>query len=125
MERNTQQRRAILKVLEETQRPLSVQEVLELAQEDSPRLGIATVYRNLKALVAEEKLTAVDMPGNLVLYEMPRKEHHHHFTCTRCQRVFDVDACGFNFRELVPRGFRIQEHEIFLSGFCKSCASAR
>ncbi len=124
MERNTQQRQAIFQVLKDAGRPLSVQEVLELAQERCQGLGVATVYRNLKALVSDDKLVSVDMPGNLVLYELSRQKHHHHFSCVSCSKVFDIDACGLNLKKLIPDGFRLQQHEILLSGFCSSCSSS-
>lgn len=124
MERNTQQRQAILHTFEKARRPLSVNEVLELAQQRCPGLGIATVYRNLKALMAEQKLLCVDLPGGMVLYELPHLDHHHHFSCLGCRKVFDIHACGLNFQSLIPPGFQLQEHEIVLSGFCNSCVSA-
>lgn len=123
MERNTQQRQAILAALKKAERPLSVQEVLLSAQKRCPGLGVATVYRNLKALVAEEELTSVDMPGGLVLYELPASGHHHHFSCLKCSKVFDIEACKFNFQKLIPDGFQLSGHEILLSGFCRTCAS--
>ncbi|MBP6351812.1 MAG: transcriptional repressor, partial [Candidatus Obscuribacter sp.] len=49
MERNTQQRKAIVNVIDAEQRPLSVQEILDLATHECPGLGIATVYRNVRA----------------------------------------------------------------------------
>lgn len=125
MERNTLQRQAILEVLKENKRPLSVQEVLELSKIKCPGLGVATVYRNLKALVADEKLKTVEMPGNIVLYELPRADHHHHFSCVSCLKVFDIDACGLNLKRLLPAGFEVQRHEILLSGFCSSCSPTR
>jgi Fe2+ or Zn2+ uptake regulation protein len=63
MERNTQQRQAILKVFEKVSRPLSVNEVLDLAKRRCRGIGIATVYRNLKALVEEGKVLSLDMRG--------------------------------------------------------------
>ncbi len=121
MERNTQQRQAILKAFERAERPLGVQEVLELAQGDCPSLGVATIYRNLKALVVDKKLITVDMPGGLTFYEIPGIHHHHHFSCTNCQKVFDVEKCGINVKNLVPNGFTLQRHEVLLFGFCDSC----
>jgi Fur family ferric uptake transcriptional regulator len=122
MERNTQQRQAILKAFENAKRPLAVQEILELAQNDCPGLGIATIYRNLKALVAENKLVSIDMPGTVVLYEMPGLHHHHHFSCSGCQKVFDIEKCGVNIKNLLPKGFTLERHEILLFGFCNSCS---
>lgn len=123
MERNTQQRQAIIAAFNKTKRPLSVQEVLELAQKRCPGLGIATVYRNLKALVAEARLQSVDLPGGQVLYELPTSLHHHHFSCLKCLKVYDIDVCGLNFQKLVPQGFQLREHEILLSGLCSGCSA--
>jgi len=123
MERNTQQRQAILAALKKAGRPLSVQEVLQSAQKKCPGLGVATVYRNLKALINEEELISVDMPGGVVLYEIPHSEHHHHFSCVKCSKVFDVEACKFNFQKLIPEGFQLSKHEILLSGLCRTCSS--
>jgi Fur family ferric uptake transcriptional regulator len=53
MERNTRQRSAIRDAIAVADRPLLPQEVLDAAQPASPGLGIATVYRNLKALLDE------------------------------------------------------------------------
>lgn len=123
MERNTQQRQAIMTALKKAGRPLSVPEVLQSAQKRCPGLGVATVYRNLKALVAEDEIAIVDMPGGLVLYEIQVSEHHHHFSCLKCSKVFDVQACKFNFQKLIPEGFQMSSHEILLSGLCKVCAT--
>ena len=50
--RNTAQRSAVLQVLTEAGRPLSPLEILEAAKLYLPSLGIATVYRNIKAMMA-------------------------------------------------------------------------
>jgi len=63
MSRETQQRNAIYKVLTDAGRPLSVDEVLKLAQNQLARLGIATVYRNLKTLQLQGQIAQVDLPG--------------------------------------------------------------
>ena len=123
MERNTAQRQAILKVLQKTQRPLSLQEILALAEKQCPGIGIATIYRNVKSLLAEELVVKVELPANVVLYEAPKSAHHHHFSCLKCLRVFDIDACETNFQKLLPKGFKLQAHEILLSGYCQRCAT--
>jgi len=50
MQRSTKQRTAIQQAMTQADRPLAPQEVLELAQATLPGLGIATVYRALKAI---------------------------------------------------------------------------
>ena len=63
--RNTKQKDAIRAALVETGRPLSPEEVLSYAQRSVMDLSIATVYRNLKIMVEEKWLTAVQLPGEL------------------------------------------------------------
>lgn len=123
MERNTQQKQAILKAFEKVDRPLAIQEILELAQKDCPGLGIATIYRNVKGLVTDGQLVPVEIPGVAPLYETPGHSHHHHFSCRGCQKVFDVEKCGLNIKSLLPNGFTLESHEILLFGFCDSCTA--
>lgn len=122
MERNTRQRGAIRRAFERADRPLSTQEVLEAAQREISRLGIATVYRTISALVEESWLTAVELPGEATRYEVRGKGHHHHFHCRQCDRVFDVPGCVGSLGERLPPGFAVEAHEVVLYGACASCA---
>lgn len=122
MRRKTQQRTAILQALEDADRPLSPQEILDSAREDTPSLGIATVYRNIRVLVDEDHLRSVDLPGAPSRYEVVGKGHHHHFHCRCCDRVFEVEECPGQLSDLLPAGFELEEHEIILYGRCPECA---
>jgi Fur family ferric uptake transcriptional regulator len=123
MIRNTRQRDAIRQVFCELRRPLSPQEVLEQARRRLPRLGLATVYRNLKAMEEDGWLSTVQLPGRPLLYERADKQHHHYFECRACHRVYDVPACPRNLNRLVPQGFEVEQHEIVLYGRCHACAA--
>src|SRR3989475_11290978 len=105
MERDTRQRRAIRRVIEEADRPLSPHEVLKVAQVYTPRLGIATVYRTLKALVEEGWLVQVGLPGEPPRYETATKSHHHHFQCRTCGQGYEIEGCPEDLQPLVPSGF--------------------
>ena len=122
MERSTRQRTAIRDTLAQAGRPLLPQEILSSAHAQVPGLGIATVYRNLKALVEEGVLKPVDLPGQSTRYEVAHRAHHHHFQCRDCQRVFDIHACPGDLSSLAPAGFVVDEHEINLYGYCQDCA---
>ncbi len=123
MERNTRQRSAIRDAIALADRPLLPQEVLDAAQQDVPGLGIATVYRNLKALVEEGELQPVNLPGENARFELVGHLHHHHFQCLLCQRVFDVHACPGDLSKLAPPGFLVEDHDLTLYGRCKDCAT--
>jgi Fur family ferric uptake transcriptional regulator len=121
MERTTRQRDAIKSVLQAAKRPLSPQEVLEGARAAVRGLGMATVYRNLKRLVAEGTVQAITLPGESQRYEMAESAHHHHFQCTICRRVYDIHGCPGNLRRLAPRGFKVDQHDVTLYGRCSDC----
>jgi Fur family transcriptional regulator, ferric uptake regulator len=121
VERDTQQRRAIRAAIEEADRPLTPQEVLEAARSQSPGLGIATVYRTLKGGVEGGWLKQVDLPGEAPRYEPTGKQHHHHFHCRRCDRVYEIEGCPEGLRGLTPPGFSLEEHEVVLYGRCAEC----
>ena len=120
MERSTKQRAAIRDALKDADRPLLATEVLELAQRAVPSLGIATVYRTLKALVDQESLQVVELPGENPRFEFAHG-HHHHFYCRDCGRVYDVHACAGEFVDIVPAGFVVKSHELTLYGHCADC----
>lgn len=124
MERNTRQRTAIRSALAQAQRPLLPQEVLDAAQTQVPGLGLATVYRNLKALVDEGEVQSVNLPGDNPRFEMAGHDHHHHFQCQQCERVFDVHACPGDLSRLAPAGFTVESHDLTLYGRCDQCALA-
>ena len=118
MERITTQRRAIRRVLEEAPGPLGPMEVLETATADGVRLGLATVYRTIRWLLDAGEVTAVDLPGEPARYEPATRVHHHHFRCTRCGRVIDIPCTVRALETMVPSGYTLEAHEIFLSGTC-------
>lgn len=121
--RDTQQRRAIRAAIDDANRPLSPREVLESARRGSPGLGIATVYRTLKTWVEEGGLTQVDLPGEPPRYETTGKQHHHHFHCRRCGRLFELEGCPEDLQRLTPRGFALEAHEVVLYGRCAECTA--
>ena len=122
--RDTRQRRAIRAAFLTTDRPLDPNEVLALAAGDHRGLGIATVYRNIKMLLDEGWLTPVELPGEVTHYELAGKEHHHHFHCRSCGKVFELNACLPNVQQLAPEGFAVNGHDLLLYGACRECALA-
>lgn len=124
LQRKTRQKSAIRDVFIAVDRPLGPQEVLEHAASKIKGLGIATVYRNIKALVEEGWLTPVDLPGDSSRYEVSGKAHHHHFHCRNCGKVFDLPGCPVQVKPNLPAGFVATAHELVLYGRCDVCSVA-
>ncbi len=121
VQRNTRQREAIRSAIETAGRPLSPQEILSVTTQHGPRVGIATVYRTIQVLLEEGWLTSVEIPGRALHYERAGLKHHHHFFCTDCDRVFELEGCPLAARPKTPRGFKVESHQVTLFGTCRTC----
>ena len=119
-QRKTQQRTVIETVLKETDRPLLPIEILELAQQEIPSLGLATVFRAIKDLVAEGDVKPVYIANESPRFESSRG-HHHHFKCVDCESVYDINSCTGNLNKLLSPGFELLDHDITLYGRCSDC----
>ncbi len=119
--RKTKQKEAIRTAFLEANRPLSPEETLAIAQEEVSGLSIATVYRNIVNLVEEQWLATVELPGEAKRYEVAGKEHHHHFRCNTCGKVFELEGCSVDIKPTLPKGFRANGHDFFIYGSCADC----
>ncbi|MFH0731135.1 MAG: transcriptional repressor [Pseudomonadota bacterium] len=122
MKRKTSQRAAIEQTFRNQDRALGIEEILRNGREVVESLNLATVYRNLKLLVEIGWLKQIYHPSLGTLYERTGKAHHHHFHCHACNRVFELPGCALNTKEAAPKGFVVENHEVFLFGICPSCA---
>jgi Fur family ferric uptake transcriptional regulator len=121
--RNTRQKQAIREAFERAGRPLSTDEVHGEAARHSRGLGMATVYRSIRSLLEDGWLSVVEVPGRTPLYEIAGKGHHHHFSCTSCERVYELEGCA-SVNAKLPRGFTVSRHDLTLYGTCAACSAA-
>jgi Fur family ferric uptake transcriptional regulator len=123
MERNTRQRNAIREAFMAANQPLTPADVLAVAKAAVTDMSLATVYRNINALVEANWLNSVELPGESPRYERAGGGHHHHFQCRGCGTVFAIRECPSNLARLTPPGFILESHEVILYGRCQRCAT--
>lgn len=124
-ERQTRQRTAIRDAIADAGSPIAPREILARAQTKVRGVGLATVYRTLKLLADAGIVKTVDIPGESPRFELAGKAHHHHFVCRGCGKVFELEGCCGHFHDEVPRGFKVEDHEVVLFGRCAACATPR
>ena len=123
MNYRTRQREAVQTVLAQQKRPLTAQSILERAQKICPGIGAATVFRALKEGVASGEIRRVELPGLAPHYESAHQSHHHFFVCQSCHEVQPLPGCVQGLGKLLPKGSRMQSHELVIFGDCPVCAS--
>lgn len=84
-------------------------------------MGLATVYRALRQFVSDGAIRVIQIPGVPPHYESVSRLHHHFFLCHGCKQLFDLAGCVRGLASLVPKGFRVRDHEIVLYGHCAEC----
>lgn len=121
MQRKTPQRQAIKETLLASPHPLSPEEILDAARQGVPKLGLATVYRALKALEDEDWLNTLEIPGKGKCFEIANHPHRHYFHCRVCGRVLAIVSCPKGLETLAPEGYTVERHELTLHGICADC----
>lgn len=122
--RQTPQRQHILSVLQQAERPVTVEEIFERLPKG--RSGLPTIYRNLERFVSEGWVESVVGEDQVMRFvRCHSRHHHHHVQCESCARVVEVDGCalGPGLQAMEDQsGFRITRHKLMLFGICPACA---
>lgn len=120
--RVTDNRLAIFRVLAESDRPLSIQEIVKLTASNS---YFTSIYRSIEAMVQVGILRVVPR-GFKNLYELGEafRPHHHHATCEKCGRSIEIHDAQLEkvMNDLtIQVGFVPTKHHFELFGICQKC----
>ena len=90
-----------------------------------PGMSHNTIYRNVKEF---ETLGLLELKAQanqtLVKYQCDFKhQHHHHFICSNCGKVQELEACPLDAFEAQLPGCTITGHRIELYGLCADCTA--
>jgi Fur family ferric uptake transcriptional regulator len=122
----TQQRESVARVLFESTRHLSADEVAEELRLRGEQIGKATVYRSLALLVELGLATEHDFDEGFRRYQMQiGAAQYDHMICTSCGNVTQFRHTELNRAlEEVARdaGFSAITRQIKMFGTCRDCA---
>ena len=124
--RITAGRRTILDVLFHAERPLSLQEIQDLAASEGDGPDYATVFRMVALLDRLHLVHKVNLQRSCSYYELndPSK-HYDHIVCTACGKVVVIDIpCPLaqtEQRVAEHYGFRNLSHSLEFFGRCSDC----
>lgn len=111
-----------MQVIEGSEDHPTAAELYDRVRQLLPGIGLATVYRNLSALVEEGWVREVRAGGS-TQYDR-RRDRHDHVVCSRCGKLADVVlSLPHGALEEAERvtGYRITEHHVELLGVCADC----
>jgi Fur family ferric uptake transcriptional regulator len=125
--RLTRQRRVLLQVMDEAERHLSADAILERAQKLDPKVHRVTVYRTLEMLKRMGLLDELDLlhiHGHRHYYESHGPRDHIHVACLRCGKVREVESDLYEqMKRQIERdtGVKITVTRTEIGGYCDDC----
>jgi len=122
--RMTGQRRAILDAFHRSQRHLSVEEIYDIVRQSGAGVGIATVWRNMKLILAAGLAEEHHFLDGRIRYEQRAPRAHGHMVCTSCGRPveFDLGQVSPFLRQVAKaNSFAVEDVKISLFGKCFLC----
>ena len=125
--RATPQRVVVAEELAAAGRQVSAEALWQRLRRRQPRIGRATVFRALDALVAAGAARRLEMGNHVSGYVACETRHHHHLACGQCGRVVDIPE---RLVEPLARrisgelGVLVDDARLDFYGRCASCAAS-
>ena len=116
-------RERLLAIIDATGTHPTAQELFDVLREEHPGVGLASIYRNLRILVEQGRLTRVEIKGNSERFET-RLDRHYHLICEDCGAVRDIPLevdRDLDHRVEKVTGYSVSRHEIQFFGRCEKC----
>lgn len=120
----TDQRKELLELLLRVHAPLTAEDIFLQLKAINPAACLATVYRNLDVLVANEVVRQMRLSGNKREYEIIGDDHYHYLICVGCNRTVKLENCPLHHYEervVAETDFIITEHRLSMYGYCPQC----
>jgi len=120
--RVTSQRVIVHRTLQELDRHITADELLDVVSERLPSVSLPTIYATLELLEDLGMVRRVQRSGT-TLFD-PRSDPHHHLVCTACGSIEDLDAEVETTpleRAATTHGFAPERIEAVVHGRCANC----
>lgn len=119
----TSQRAAVYEYLSRVEHHPTAEEVFLAVKPKLPRISLATVYKNLEALVKCEAVSKLTYGDAAARYDI-RTDHHYHTRCLECGKIWDLNAAEDSkvLKHIKPQaGFEVKDYRLELLGYCREC----
>ena len=120
----TPQRLGVYNIMSKGDRHYTAEDIFENVKKNFPTISLATVYAILETFKNKQLVQEIRIDFQRSSYDI-KKERHHHFQCSGCKKIFDVEMplCeALHLGEV--EGHKIKEFQGYFYGLCRECISA-
>jgi len=101
---------------------IAVEDLFVHIKKQFSSISLATLYKNINAMLANRLISEVKIPNMKTRYEIT-KDPHLHMLCNQCHEFIDLEL---DLNALVAEAshrshYKIETTSIILSGICESC----
>lgn len=88
-----------------------------------PSISLATIYKNIHAMIDKMFLSEVQIPNEKSVYELT-KELHSHLVCKNCKNIEDINLDTSSLLNEVTHksNFKLEEVSVVFLGLCNECS---
>lgn len=88
-----------------------------------PSISLATIYKNINAMIDKIFLNEVKIPNKKSVYELI-KEEHSHVVCKSCNTIMDInlDTSKLLNEATSLTNFSLDEGAVIFTGICPKCS---
>jgi Fur family peroxide stress response transcriptional regulator len=126
--RITPQRLAVLKILSESKKHPTVEQVYAQVRQEFPTISLATVYKTVALLKEMGELLELGMRDGSSRYDGNKPWPHSHVICTQCKNIVDYEELPLEKlrRDAAAKtGFRIVDLQLDFLGVCPLCQAGK
>lgn len=117
----TPQRLAIVEELH-SHGHLNIDDLYTQLQKKFPTISLATIYKNIHAMIDKIFLSEVKLPNEKSVYELTKAQHAH-IVCSNCKKIVDVNVDTSSLEKEAEgfSSFELNEIAVVFTGICSNC----
>ena len=121
----SRQREQVLAAFINTKNHPTVDDIYNTIRKKNLKIGLATVYRTMRAICDSGLAGEVDFGDGVRRFEHRyRRQHHHHLVCIKCGRVIEVTSDKIeSLQKKLARehNFTSTKDTTMIFGICSKC----
>ncbi len=101
---------------------LNIDELYHALKTKFPSVSLATIYKNINAMIEISFLSEVKIPNQKSVYEL-NKDEHAHVVCSNCNAIIDValDTSSILKEASTLSNYKLDTSFIIFNGLCFNC----
>jgi len=101
---------------------INIDDIYSILKKKFPSISLATIYKNINAMIEISFLSEVKIPNQKSVYELTKAEHVH-VVCSKCNAILDVklDTSTLCLEVSKKSDYTLDTSFIIFNGVCPDC----